>query len=42
MVDEVVGRIRTGAAAGDTAVERLTTRMFRRAPAPAPLPADGT
>jgi hypothetical protein len=42
MVDEVVGRIRTGAAAGDTAVERLTTRMFRRAPAPAPVPADGT
>lgn len=44
MVDEVVGRIRTGAAVGDAAVERLTTRMFRRAPAPAPapLPADGT
>jgi hypothetical protein len=40
MVDEVVGRIRTGAAVGDAAVERLTTRMFRRAPAP--LPADGT
>lgn len=42
MVDEVVGRIRTGAAAGDTAVERLTTRMFHRAAAPTPLPADGT
>jgi hypothetical protein len=43
MVDEVVGRIRTGAAAGDTAVERLTTRVFHRGPKPAPAPplADG-
>jgi hypothetical protein len=36
MVDEVVDRIRTGAAAGDTAVERLTTRVFHRGPRPAP------
>jgi hypothetical protein len=44
MVDEVVGRIRAGAATGDTAVERLTVRMFRRDPRPAaaPPPADGT
>jgi hypothetical protein len=32
MVDELVTRIRTGAAAGDTAVDRLTLRMFHRAP----------
>jgi hypothetical protein len=46
MVDEVVGRIRTGAAAGDTAVERLTSRMFHRnavrEPLTAPSPADRT
>jgi len=30
MVDEVVGRLRTGAEAGDTAVDRLTSRMLRR------------
>ena len=30
MVDEVVCRIRTGAAAGDAAVDRLTARMFHR------------
>ena len=32
IVDEVVGRVRTGAAAGDEAVDRLTLRMGRRAP----------
>jgi hypothetical protein len=44
MVDELVGRIRTGAATGDTAVERLTFRVFHRGPRPAPAPpsADGT
>ena len=43
MVDELVGRIRTGAATGDTAVDRLTFRVFHRGPraAPAPLPAEG-
>jgi hypothetical protein len=30
MVDELVGRIRTGATAGDTAVDRVTFRMLRR------------
>jgi hypothetical protein len=30
MVDELVGRIRTGAASGDAAVERLATRILRR------------
>lgn len=30
MVDELVGRIRTGAAAGDTAVDRITDRVLRR------------
>ena len=30
MVDELVGRIRTGAANGDIAVDRLTSRMFHR------------
>lgn len=30
MVDELVGRIRTGAAAGDDAVDRITTRVLRR------------
>jgi hypothetical protein len=43
MVDELVNRIRTGAATGDTAVERLTFRVFRRGPLPAPAPPpDGT
>jgi hypothetical protein len=45
MVDEVIARIRTGAATGDTAVERLTGRMFQRGPRPPfpPPPAgDGT
>jgi hypothetical protein len=40
MVDELVNRIRTGAAAGDTAVDRLTFRMFRRGPRPMPAPPD--
>ncbi|MFI5897722.1 hypothetical protein ACIA5D_47320 [Actinoplanes sp. NPDC051513] len=30
MVDELVGRIRSGAAAGDDAVDRITTRVLRR------------
>ncbi len=30
MVDELVGRIRSGAAAGDTAVDRLTARVLHR------------
>ena len=30
MVDELVGRIRTGAAAGDVAVDRVTSRVLRR------------
>jgi len=30
MVDELVTRIRTGAANGDMAVDRLTNRMFHR------------
>jgi hypothetical protein len=38
MVDEMVGRIRTGAATGDTAVDRLAARMFHRGRAPAPQP----
>jgi hypothetical protein len=36
MVDELVGRIRTGAAAGDTAVDRWTARVLRRNRQPAP------
>jgi hypothetical protein len=38
MVDELVSRIRTGAAVGDIRVDRLTQRMFRREPRPAPAP----
>jgi hypothetical protein len=38
MVDEVVARIRTGAAAGDTAVDRLATRVFHRSPRPVSEP----
>jgi hypothetical protein len=30
MVDELVGRIRSGAAAGDTAVDRITAKVLRR------------
>lgn len=30
MVDELVGRIRSGAAAGDTAVDRITARVLHR------------
>jgi hypothetical protein len=37
MVDELVGRIRSGAAAGDTAVDRITARVLHRDPIP---PAD--
>jgi hypothetical protein len=37
MVDELVGRIRSGTAAGDTAVDRLTARVLHRDPIP---PAD--
>jgi len=38
MVDELVGRIRVGAADGDLAVDRLTARMFHRGRSPAPEP----
>ncbi|MEV4641445.1 hypothetical protein AB0J80_29285 [Actinoplanes sp. NPDC049548] len=38
MVDELVGRLRAGAEAGDTAVDRLTFRMLRRAPRSEPAP----
>jgi hypothetical protein len=38
MADELVGRIRTGASAGDTVVDRWTARVFRRTPAPVPVP----
>ncbi|GIE91220.1 hypothetical protein [Actinoplanes regularis] len=34
IVGEAVGRVRAGAAAGDTAVDRLTLRMTRRGDAP--------
>jgi hypothetical protein len=33
MVDEIVGRVRAGALAGDTTVDRWTTRLLRRSPA---------
>jgi hypothetical protein len=36
MADELLARIRVGAATGDTAVDRLTARMFRRDRSPAP------
>nr|BFE74205.1 hypothetical protein GCM10020092_075060 [Actinoplanes digitatis] len=44
MVDELIGRIRTGAATGDSAVDRLTFRMFHRGTRPSPVPPslDGT
>jgi hypothetical protein len=38
MVDEIVGRVRAGALAGDTTVERWTTRILRRSPGPAATP----
>jgi hypothetical protein len=38
MVDELISRIRTGAAAGDTAADRLTFRVFHRGPRPVPAP----
>jgi hypothetical protein len=39
MIDEIVGRVRAGALAGDTTVERWTTRILRRSPASATTPA---
>ena len=36
MVDELVSRIRSGAAAGDSNVDRLTARVLHQDPAPAP------
>jgi hypothetical protein len=36
MVDELVTRVRAGATVGDTAVDRLTLRMFHRGARPAP------
>jgi hypothetical protein len=38
MVDELVERLRSGAEAGDTAVDRLTLRVFRRSRRPEPGP----
>jgi hypothetical protein len=38
MVDELVTRIRTGAATGDIAVDRLTSRMFNRGRRPVGRP----
>jgi hypothetical protein len=38
MVDELVGRIRSGAAAGDSAMDRFTDRMFHRDGPPMPAP----
>jgi hypothetical protein len=38
MVDELVSRVRAGAATGDTAVDRWTSRMLRRGPQPAAAP----
>lgn len=39
MIDEIVGHVRAGALAGDTTVERWTTRILRRSPASAATPA---
>jgi len=36
MVDELVNRIRSGAAAGDNSVDRLTSRVLHQDPAPVP------
>jgi len=36
MVDELVGRVRAGAAAGDDNVDRLTSRVLHQSPAPSP------
>jgi hypothetical protein len=41
MVDELVTRIRASAAVGDAAVDRWTTRAFRRRPRPAPAELTG-
>lgn len=41
MVDELVGRLRAGAEAGDTAVDRLTYRVFHRAPRSGPAAPPG-
>jgi hypothetical protein len=38
MVDELVGRLRAGAQAGDTAVDRMSFRVFRRGTRPDPGP----
>jgi len=38
MVDELVGRLRAGAQAGDTAVDRMSFRVFRRGARPEPEP----
>ncbi len=38
MVDELVGRLRAGAEAGDTVVDRLTFRAFHRGPRRQPPP----
>jgi hypothetical protein len=36
MADELISRLRSGATAGDTAVDRMTSQMFHRGPRPAP------
>ncbi|MEV4701747.1 hypothetical protein [Actinoplanes sp. NPDC049316] len=41
MVDELVGRLRAGAVAGDAAVDRMTSRVLHRSPAQQPPPASG-
>ncbi|GAA3351778.1 hypothetical protein GCM10020358_82780 [Amorphoplanes nipponensis] len=38
MVDELVGRLRAGARAGDTAVDRMSSRVFGRTVRPEPGP----
>lgn len=38
MADELISRLRSGATAGDTAVNRMTGRMFHRGSRPAPTP----
>lgn len=40
MVDELVGHIRSGAAAGDTNIDRLTSRVLHQNPAAVPPPSD--
>jgi hypothetical protein len=41
MADELISRLRSGATAGDTAVDRMTGHMLHRGPRPAPTPPAG-